>query len=687
MIQYAAAIVLGAFLLFLVQPVLARYILPWYGGGPMVWTTCMLFFQVFLLGGYLYAHLISTYLRARTQAIVHTALLAVSFTFLPITPSSTLKPADPLNPVEGILVLLVLSVGLPFLLVSSTSPLLQKWLKLAQPQRSPYRLFALSNFGSLLGLLSYPFAIEPYFPLGEQTHAWSIAFGLYAALSAWCAITLFGKRISLPQTPVDTGAIPMGTKVLWLALSTCGSVMLLATTNHLSADVAVVPFLWVLPLSLYLLSFMIAFQNDSWYHQRLWMHVLVVALIGVLFLLTLAETTDFRIQVVVYSAMLLAACMVCHGELARTRPPAAKLTSFYLLVAAGGAAGGVFVTLLAPRFFDGHWEYPLALVASYVLAAWCRNRGKSPAGRTASENAKKQSQLWTAGACALVSILGWHIYATQANTLAMTRNFYGVLKVYDIHKDTPQWRRYFWHGEITHGSQFMDPSRRRSPTQYFGTQAGIGLALRHHPRRQTGLHIGVAGLGAGTIAAYSTSNDSFRYYEINPDVERLSKEYFYYLDDSPAQAEVVLGDARISMEQELHRQGSQQYDVLVIDAFSGDAIPVHLLTREAFELYLKHLRADGILAVHISSLYFDLKPLLQGLARELQWPAVLIDNPYDFDNEVFSAEWVLLTKNEEFLAVDEVAQSITPWPAEEPDGSGNVVWTDDYSNLFQLLLD
>jgi hypothetical protein len=399
----------------------------------------------------------------------------------------------------------------------------------------------------------------------------------------------------------------------------------------------------------------------------------------VLILLTLVDEVDLRIQILVYSAMLLAACMVCHGELARAKPPAAQLTSYYLIIATGGASGGVFVTLLAPNLFKGYWEYPLALLASYVLAALCISRDRSALS--------SRPHLWAAGTWIVIGALGWYVYDIQAHTIAMTRNFYGVLKVYEGYNGTPEWRRYLWHGQISHGSQFLDESRRRTPTQYFGTETGIGLAIRHHPRRQSGLHIGVAGLGAGTIASYGRENDRIRFYEINPEVARLSEEYFYFIQDTPAEVDVVLGDARISMERELRQSGSQQFDVLAIDVFSGDAIPVHLLTRESFELYLEHLHPDGILAVHISSLYFDLKPLIRGVARELDWPAVLIDNPEDPDNEVFSCEWAIVTKNGEFFAAEEITRSITPWLAEDPNTPEETVWTDDYSNLFQLMLD
>ncbi len=437
-VLYASTIFLGAFLLFLVQPVLARYILPWFGGGPMVWTTCMLFFQILLLGGYLYAHLLSSYLSTRQQATVHLTLLAVSLAFLPITPSDALKPTGSQNPVLGILLLLLISIGLPFLLVSSTSPLIQKWLKLTQPKRSPYRLFALSNFGSLLGLLIYPFAVEPLLLLGEQTRAWSMGYGLYTGFGAGCAILLFRSRIPSPQSAAQSSVptIPLSTRGLWLALAACGSVMLLATTNHLCEDVAVVPFLWVLPLSLYLLSFILSFQHDAWYDRRIWVSALVVSLTAVVILLKQTEGLDLRLQIFIYSATLFAACMVCHGELARARPPAGQLTSYYLMVAAGGALGGVFVTLLAPALFNGYWEYPLALLASYALAALCVSRDRIPFGESASS--RMQPHLWAGGAWVLVFFLGWHVYEVRANTLAMTRNFYGVLKVYEGYGGTPE---------------------------------------------------------------------------------------------------------------------------------------------------------------------------------------------------------------------------------------------------------
>lgn len=685
--RYPAAIFLGSFLLFLVQPLLARYILPWYGGSPAVWTTCMLFFQAFLLAGYFYAHGIGSRLSPRAQAVGHLALLALSLVFLPISPGDSFRK-DAAEPIGGILLLLTLSIGLPYLLLSASSPLLQRWRHLLVPDRSPYRLYALSNLGSLLGLLLYPFVVEPWLSLGMQMRVWSAAYGLYLLITAWCAVDLLRRRPSTSPTALkaDSGsvgqrAISWSERILWLSLAACGSVALLATTNQMCQNVAVVPFLWVLPLSIYLISFIICFDHARWYDRRVWIPLLLASYVAVVIVLKTTADADIRLQILVYSVTLLAACMVCHGELVRAKPHPGQLTFYYLMVAAGGALGGVFVTLIAPLVFDGFWEFPLALLACYVLAAVSVLSDLPVTGLARPWYVRRAFMLWAAGSWALIVLFGSHIYSERAHTLTMVRNFYGVLRVYEGYRGTEYWRRYLWHGDISHGCQFLHPVFRKLRTQYYSVDSGIAHAIEQHPRRDQGLRMGVVGLGTGTLAAYGRENDTIRFYEINPDVIRIATEYFTYLSDTPADVEIVPGDARSSLERELSENGPGQFDVLALDAFSGDAIPVHLLTKEAFSLYLKHLRPGGILAVHISNQHFDLEPLVRGLARDAGQIPILIVNEADEDNEIFTADWALLTTNEKFLANPTVSNAITPWLA----GQEDVVWTDDYSNLLGVL--
>jgi spermidine synthase len=695
-IPYAFAIFLSAFLLFQVEPIIARYILPWFGGTPAVWTTCMLFFQVFLLGGYAYAHLLASHLSPRYQALVHLSLVVCSLVFLPITPEDVWKPDGTENPMLAIVLLLLVTIGVPFLLVSASGPLLQHWFNRVHPTMSPYRLYALSNLGSLLGLLSYPFFIEPQLGLRTQTVLWSAGYGLYGIVCAWSAMPLFrfATRIGSPENPGYQAdkkpRLPQG--LLTLALATCGSVVLLASTNQLCRDIAVIPFLWVLPLSLYLISFILCFDHPRWYNRWVWVPVLLTSLTAVVYLLhqDYADTeVNLYLQIFIYSAALFACCMTCHGELVRLKPSARYLTSFYLMVALGGALGGVFVNLIAPFLFKGYWEYHGGLIATLVLLGLCLYRTTEPlrsplllwSGRI----------LWVGGIAALAGFLGLHIQEQQENNVLTKRNFYGVLRVNETDLGTEFASRFLYHGRISHGRQFLTPRRRSYPTAYYGPFSGISLAISRHPQQlrlskledraqQGGLHVGNIGLGVGTIAAYSKPGDTYRFYEINPDVDRIAGEYFTYLKDAKGAQQVVLGDGRISLERELANKNRQRFDILSVDAFSGDGIPVHLLTREAFALYWEHLRPDGILALHITSRYFDLSRVIRALAREFGKRALWIKDLSDREKGNDYSEWVLVTSNQTFLKDPFVNFRIQPWPT-----LSEILWTDDYSNLFQVV--
>jgi hypothetical protein len=639
----------------------------------------MLFFQVFLLAGYLYTHLVGTRLGPRAQGFVHLGLLAASLIFLPVVPREYGLPAISSAPVGEILGLLTLTIGMPYLMVATTAPLLQHWLGWMQPERSPYRLYAVSNLGALLGLVAYPFVIEPTLSLDTQANLWSIGYGVYAGLCGLCAISLARKELSRSRrTGKARLAVPLIDKTLWLLLAACGSTAFLATTNQLCLNVAVVPFLLILPLSLYVLSFIVCFYKEDWYDRRVWASAFMIGLGLMVVLLGGWIDVDLPYQILAYALALFSCCMVCHGELVRLKPAAEGLTTFYVLIAAGGAAGGGFVSLVAPRLFKDFWELPLVFFLVYLFVGFLALRGAVTRYRIA---------LWMGGAWILAYFFGTTVYEGQKDTLAMARNFYGVLRVYESHRDTEHWRRYLWHGPICHGSQFMHASRRRSPTMYYMPDAGISIAVERHPKRSSspmraGLRIGVIGLGTGTLAAYGRDGDVLRYYEINPKVIDFARDYFSYLEDTAATIETVTGDGRVALERELEGKGSQQFDILAVDAFSGDAIPVHLLTREAFALYLEHLQPNGILAVHISNLHFDLRPLVRGLAEELNLPAVLIQSPGKPEGEIFPTDWVLMTENGKFLMDDVVAASITPWLVGV---ESNIVWTDDFNNLFGVL--
>lgn len=695
-IPYALAIFLSAFLLFQVEPIIARYILPWFGGTPAVWTTCMLFFQVFLLGGYAYAHLLASHLSPRYQALIHLSLVVCSLVFLPITPGDAWKPDGSENPMLAIVLLLMATIGVPFLLVSASGPLLQHWFNRVYPTVSPYRLYALSNFGSLLGLVSYPFFVEPQLGLRTQTVFWSAGYGLYAVMCAWGAMPLFRlatRSGSSENLAYRTGHKPrLQESLLTLALAACGSVVLLASTNQICRDIAVIPFLWVLPLSLYLISFILCFDHPRWYNRRVWMPLLLLSLSAVVYLL-LQDYGDTEmhvyVQIAIYSAALFACCMACHGELVRLKPSASYLTSFYLMIALGGALGGVFVNLVAPFLFKAYWEFHVGLVATLVLLVVCLGRTSDPlrsplilwSGRI----------LWVGGIVALAGFLGLHIQEQQENNILTTRNFYGVLRVKETSIGTESATRFLYHGRISHGRQFLTPRLRSYPTSYYGPFSGISLAISRHPERlrlskledgarQDGLRVGNIGLGVGTIATYSRPGDVYRFYEINPDVERIARKYFTYLKDAKGAQQVVLGDGRIALERELMNNHRQQFDILAVDAFSGDGIPVHLLTREAFALYWEHLQPDGILALHISNRHFDFSPVVRALARGFGKQALWIKDVADPEKGNSYSDWVLVTNNQNFLKDPFVNFRIAPWPTLR-----EILWTDDYSNLFQVV--
>ena len=691
MVVYPITVFVGSFLLFQIQPLIARHILPQYGGGAAIWTVCLLSFQMLLVGGYWYAHGLTTYVPGRRQPVVHLAMLLVALASIRITTDGAPLPVDPLHPTLSIIGLLGASVGLPYLVLAASSPLLQHWTGRVTGT-SPYRLFAVSNAGSLVGLLSYPFVLEPLLPLATQTELWSVGFGLYVLLCGVCAFHARGNRRGEHRLATTEGHAegPAGVRVLWVLLSACGSLVLLATTSQMTRDVAVVPLLWVLPLSLYLATFVICFDHERWYDRRVWtaMYVLALAAVVYLFWRNGAEQPLGAVtQTTVYAAVVFACCMLCHGELARLKPDTRQLTSFYVMVAAGGALGGVFATLVAPVLFVGMWEFPLALISTRVLLAVSSGWGAGHAFRV-----WLRPLILPAGLGAAVILLSVGLSDRRGTLVEASRNFYGVLRVYDQDVGTRESlvSRSLYHGGIVHGSQFVRSDLRPLPTTYYGAASGVGLTIATYPRRQVdnetgrapdtarGLRIGVVGLGAGTVAAHGAPGDLFRFYEIDPDVVRMASEHFSFLAETPAMVETVIGDARTSLERELARGGSQQFDILAIDAFSGDAIPVHLLTREAVALYWRHLRPGGALVTHISNLHLDLQPVLRSVAHEMGKPAVLIASTDDARGTL-DAEWVLMTDNRQLL--DAIAPSVTPWSAQSQQTR---LWTDDYSTLLGL---
>ena len=667
---FPVTIGLGAFLLFLLEPLFAKLILPRFGGAAAVWAACLVFFQTALLGGYYYADVLTRRCPPLRQSLVHSLTLLLSLLFLPIAPRLGLLGSAPgANPALRILWLLATSIGLPFVLLSATSPLLQAWYARAFPERQPYPLFAVSNLASLAALLSFPFAIEPHLRAHAQSLLWSWLFAVFVALCIAVAM-LTAKLPSLKAGPIAEETTeptpPSGAdKLVWLALAACGSTLLLSVTNKLLEDVAPVPLLWVLPLALYLLTFALAFSRRPLYPRALLMRMLAVTLGGLGYAIyDPIYTESLQVSLPVFVLGLFFCCWFCHGELARLRPAPRYSTSYYLMIAAGGAVGAILVGLLAPNVFRATYELPLALSLTAVLAilAFWRQGWLSRI-------------FWMGAAVAMLFVLGRNARELHQNAIVSVRSFYGALRVREFHNWLKEPYRTLYHGRIEHGSQYVDAPQSLLPTTYYAPDSGVGVALLHCCPDDK--RVGAIGLGTGTIAAYGKKLDYFRFYEINPQVVTIARTYFTYLRDSPAKIDVVMGDARLSLESE----APQEFDVLAVDAFSGDAIPVHLLTREAFALYLRHLKPGGILAVHTSNTYLKLSPVVQLLAEDAHCDARMILNEDNPRKLIDASDWVLVTRNKRFL--DEIDTSV--WTEAISVPANARLWTDDYNNLFQIL--
>jgi len=668
---HAATVFLSAFLLFLVQPVLAKQILPWFGGAAIVWTTCMVFFQLVLLLGYGYAHWLTSRVPSRRQAAIHVLLLAASLAFLPLAPDPSWKPAGGANPVAGILGLLFATVGLPYFLLSSTSPLVQAWFARARPGESPYRLFALSNLASMLALLGYPFLLEPWFTNREQSTGWSAGYALFALAAgalAWTSRGLAPITVEGGHAPdaVEEPAPRAGAIALWLSLSAMGAVMLLAVSNHLTQNIPSIPLLWVVPLAIYLLSFILCFEGRRWYRPDLYLASLAwVVCVMEWFLVDKSLQFELAWQVAVFTAGLFIACMFCHGELARRRPGPRHLTLFYLVVSLGGVVGGALVGIVAPVTLPGYLELPIgiAVLAFLALAVNLRRAIAIPA-------------ILVAVASVACGALFWQVRTFMADTVYVERNYYGVVRVKETlgrAGDPDTAYRSLVHGAILHGEQWLSPKYRRSATTYYKTSSGIGRTLLAFEGKP--IKVAVIGLGAGSLAVYADADDTYRFYDIDPAVVKVARTWFTYLADSPGKMEVVLGDARLSLE----REAPQGYDVIAVDAFSGDSIPVHLITLEAVGEYLRHLKPGGIIAFHVSNRFLDLKPILLAIADRRGLEYAYLHEPGE--DGTTTSDWVLLTRDRQFIlkpSIVEITEPVLP----EPQWS---MWTDDFNNLWQVL--
>lgn len=676
---YALTIFVSAFLLFQVQPMIAKMILPWFGGTSAVWSTCMLFFQMALLLGYVYAHWLHA-LPPRRQAIVHCGLLLLSLAVLPVLPNAKWKPTDASDPSWPILGLLTVTIGLPYLALSTTSPLLQSWYA-RRAGAVPYRLFALSNFASMLALLSYPLLIEPALTVKTQSWAWSAGYAVFAiscATAAWMAARGHHStenrevRITMPLGEAPTLAL----RAIWIALAGCASTLLLAVTTFLTSDIAAIPFLWVLPLAVYLITFILCFESNRIYHRGVFFPLLVGALGCFAYFRSEASMNlSMPTTIALLALSLFTCCMVCHGELARLKPHPSRLTGYYVMISIGGAIGGLFVGLVAPNLFNAYHEFPLSLILCAGLAAFLLFRDWNSAGPVKFRTAAGLSLAVT-----VVAYAGWVIKVERVNVSgfkAIGRNFYGQLRVNDWGKNSnPDAYRELLHGRISHGIQMRDPKLKQTPVAYFCEASGIGHAMRAR-LPNVSWKIGIIGLGAGALVPYGKQGDTIRIYEINPLVLDMARTWFTYLKDTPAKTEVALGDGRLVLE----REASQQFDMLVMDAFSGDSVPVHLITEEAFTTYFRHLKPGGILAVNISNRYLDLQPVMERAATAFGRKAVLFDY-WAKDSEVLcdSSSWVAmvdvnLLASSESLKSGKVLTQFTKFRR----------WTDDFSNMLSIL--
>ena len=647
------------------QPIIAKQILPWFGGSAGVWTTCLVFFQSILLAGYAYADW-TTRLGPRRQALLHVGLLALSLLSLPILASSGWKPQGDEQPILHILLLLAATIGLPYFLLSTTTPLLQAWYWRRFQTVVPYRLFALSNLASLIALLGFPILFEPVFDLKTLGWGWSFLFAGFALLCAGTAwLSMNGFETAARRETRAGDPVSLKDQIRWLALAAMGSVMLLAVTNHITQNISSVPFLWVLPLALYLSSFIFAFDHPRWYIRPVYIGALVLLLPAMAYAI---PSLDLQLAAPLYLLGLFVSCMVCHGELARLKPDPRHLTRFYLMISLGGALGAVLVAIVAPIVLSGYFELGIALVVLGLLISLRLRRGARVA----------------AGLVTVVSLVlvGRGAQEYMDGVRFMERDFYGVVRTVDHPVPVPY--RSMYHGAIMHGGQLLGDSFRNTPSDYFGPGSGYGrvFASMREMRPKKPLDVGIIGLGAGVVAAWMRPGDTLVFYEISPRVIELAQREFTFLHDTSAKTEVVLGDGRLSLE----REPARRYDVLGVDAFSGDSIPMHLVTREAMAIYLKHLKPDGVIVFQATNRFIDLLPVVKRLAAEFGLEAMNVaDVPEDAGDGpgywYSSTDQIVVTRNHALLDWPRIAEAAEPID----DRPGLPTFTDAHHNLLRIL--
>ena len=668
-IHFGGTVFLASFLLFLVEPIAGKQLLPVLGGSAAVWITCLVFFQTALLCGYLYAH----WQTRRERWSLHFTLLALAAaSAVAWTIRSIGSSASSEHPITTIFAGLSISIGLPFLMLSATSPLLQVWWSRLQTSGIPYRLFALSNLASLLALGLYPSVVEPHLTLQAQRIAWCCGFAAFALISGLLALkTRAAEARSTSATANEEVRLPAASfrqKLLWVLLPMGAAMQLCAVTSYLTANVAAIPLLWILPLGVYLLTLILVFQFPRLLPRSIVARFLIVMLGGLAYMLSQVDVTvPMRISISFFLIEVFTSCLFCHSEAYALRPSrASESTLFYLFFAAGGALGSFLIGIVFPLIFRFNYDLSLTFFVTAFLAlavTWM--------------DGWSQRLLWSVASVMMAMLVFWIYTANQRNTMVAVRNFYAALRVKQGQSLTGATLRTLTNGTIQHGTQIFDTDAlRKTPTTYYAEDSGVGLALRFCCQGRT-LKIGVIGLGAGTIAAYGRPGDHITFYEINPAVAPIAQNAFTYIRESAAQVNIIGGDGRLSLAHE----DPQDFDVLVIDAFSGDAIPLHLLTTQAVALYRRHLSPGGILAFHISNQHVNLAPPIALLAKAAGTRAVRVSSlPNDARGE-FGATWMLVSDNEAFFSQPEVAKA-----ARRPDEiPGLRPWTDDFSSLLPVL--
>lgn len=679
MLWFAATILLGAFLVFQVQPIISKCVLPWFGGTPAVWTTCMLFFQLLLFGGYLYAHLLRTFCKPFAQAAIHLSLLSAAALTLPIEPSDTWKPTGSESPTLYLLWMLGRYVGLPYFVLSSTGPLVQAWLSFQDDSDRVYRLYALSNAGSLFALLSYPFLFEPVLSVSTQSSLWSLMFCLFALVQGYVAISLFRLKPDATNTPAERQSssnesqpnISVKAQVAWIALPALASVMLLIVTNHVCQDIAVVPFLWVLPLSLYLASFIVCFDSPQWYRPKPIAAFTLAALALIQGKSFLPGSVQLIAEASCYMVMLLGACLLCHGEVARLKPGTAKLTKYYAMLSAGGALGGVIVAVICPLLLNNHAELPffVALVTAltFLLFFACKN------WKQTEYDWANAARLKYGAIVLLVAPILTMAFVSKNRTIASQRNFFGVLKVREKPLGTC-----LVHGSTLHGMQRYEPNQAQ-PTTYYGYESGVGYVMKEMQAKSESLRIGIVGLGCGVLTTYGRAKDHYDLIEINPAVIDIADRYFTFMSDCPSEMTRHLGDGRLVLE----RMSDAKFDILVLDAFSSDAIPAHLLTRESMSLYKHRLAAGGVLAIHTSNNHLELSPLVHNLSRDAGLESRMIEGVGDDSIGTTHSTWMIIAGTGHWIF--QTPSLVKAKSASEQDLRDAPLWTDQHHNLVSVL--